>query len=169
MPQDLDVLDTSDLDNEVEDTPMDQVSTHDPDLSDEEGQTSDSEDLSAEDGSQSEPQAQTQPQTNVKPETQTEEQFFLKDGDIVYKTKEDAVRSHQYKNQLIHSLRQQVIQQTGIDPITSKPVRQDAAQRYMDNQPQHLQNRPDPVDEWTKTQITTFWRRPKIRLAQTWR
>ena len=73
---------------------------------------------------------------------------FWKDGEIVYKTREDAINSHKHKNDLMTRMRNQLIAQTGFDPITGKQA----------HAPSVSQQRPvaqpkaealDPVTDWT--------------------
>jgi len=67
-------------------------------------------------------------------------EFFLKAGQTVYKTKEEAERSLAYKDEVVETLRQREIQRTGIDPLTGKAV-QVAPQgpvNYASNQKQYV-------------------------------
>lgn len=47
---------------------------------------------------------------------------FLKAGSSVYKTREEAERSLQYKDEVVERLRNLEIQRTGVDPLTGKAV-----------------------------------------------
>ncbi len=49
---------------------------------------------------------------------------FLKspDGSVVYKTQEEAIRGLSEKDRLISELRQKIVETTGVDPVTNRPV-----------------------------------------------
>ena len=52
----------------------------------------------------------------------TPEDFYLKAGETVYKSKEDAERGIQFKDSVIEQLRQRYIFEHGVDPLTNRPV-----------------------------------------------
>jgi hypothetical protein len=56
-------------------------------------------------------------------QAQQAEEFFLKAGTSVYKSKEAVEKGIQEKDALIEQLRQQYILERGIDPVTRQPVR----------------------------------------------
>lgn len=77
------------------------------------------------------PEVTTQPETQpraAQPQApaQPAPSDFLKseDGKIVYKTSEDAIRGISEKDRLIEQLRQEYVQNLGVDPITKKQVGQ---------------------------------------------
>lgn len=68
------------------------------------------------------PPAQPQPVQPAPVPTPTPEAEFIKAGQTVYKTREDAERGIAHKDDLISKLRQQVQTITGVDPLTGQPV-----------------------------------------------
>jgi len=74
-------------------------------------------------GATSEPiQLEPQAPAPVEPVAPSAEDFYLRAGDSVYKSKEDAERGIQTKDSLIQELRLKEIARTGVDPLTNKPV-----------------------------------------------
>jgi len=60
----------------------------------------------------------------TEPTAPTNPDFFLKspDGSVVYKTQDEALRGLDEKNRLINELRQRIVETTGVDPVTNRPV-----------------------------------------------
>ncbi len=83
-------------------------------------------DLFSGDGNQpASPAAVAQPQAVTPPAPvppATTNDTFLKAGNTVYKTREEAERSLAYKDEVVERLRNLEIQRTGIDPLTGKVV-----------------------------------------------
>jgi len=155
MPNDLDVLDTSDLDNSIGDVSINDLPAA-PDESEGDEGSADAGaaegDVNAEgtegtEGAEGDESESSTEDTNP-PQADTKDEPFLKDGDIVYKTKEDAINSHKHKNDLISRMRNQLIAQTGFDPITGKPAQQSAPVQQRP-QAQPKAEAPDPVSDWT--------------------
>lgn len=74
-------------------------------------------------GTVTDPATPTTPVTpQADPATTVPAEPFLKAGQSIYKSREEAERSLAYKDELIENLRQVEIRRTGIDPITQKPV-----------------------------------------------
>jgi hypothetical protein len=166
MPdQNLDVLDTTDLDNSIEDVSIEGVPT---DQTDPDEGNSDSvaevepEVNSVEEGADGsdEGNQDTPPQAEKK-----EDEPFLKDGEIVYKTKEDAINSHKHKNDLITRMRNQLIAQTGFDPITGKAASAQAPVSQTRPVAQPKADAPDPVVDWTKNPDNYFLEAAKNPVA----
>lgn len=67
---------------------------------------------------------------------------FLKAGQSIYKSREEAERSLAYKDELIENLRQVEIRRTGIDPITQKavPVAPQGPVNYRQNNGKYLED-----------------------------
>jgi len=166
MPdQNLDVLDTTDLDNSIEDVSIEGVPT---DQTDPDEGNSDSvaevepEVNSVEEGADGsdEGNQDTPPQAEKK-----EDEPFLKDGEIVYKTKEDAINSHKHKNDLITRMRNQLIAQTGFDPITGKAASAQAPVSQTRPVAQPKADAPDPVADWTTNPDNYFLEAAKNPVA----
>jgi len=166
MPdQNLDVLDTTDLDNSIEDVSIEGVPT---DQTDPDEGNSDSvaevepEVNSVEEGADGsdEGNQDTPPQAEKK-----EDEPFLKDGEIVYKTKEDAINSHKHKNDLITRMRNQLIAQTGFDPITGKAASAQAPVSQTRPAAQPKADAPDPVADWTTNPDNYFLEAAKNPVA----
>ncbi len=69
--------------------------------------------------------ASTTSQVAEPTQTQVASEPFMKTSSgTVYKTVEDAIKGTEHKDELIRKLREQAIAQTGIDPVTNQPVRQ---------------------------------------------
>jgi len=141
----LDTLDTSDLDNSIEDVPIEGLSvgeeqepTEEAGPVAEEPSEGDVDEPAGEEGTEEKP-----------PQAAKQDEDFLRDGDdIVYKTKEDAINSHRHKNDLISRMRNQLITQTGVDPITGKQAQAPGvSQQRPVAQPKA--DAPDPVADWT--------------------
>lgn len=81
---------------------------------------------------------------------------FLKAGKTVYKSREEAERSLEYKDQVIENLRQIEIRRTGIDPLTQKvvPPTPQGPVNYKQNQAKYLE---DLVDAVTKQDATRYF------------
>jgi len=77
------------------------------------------------------PQPAAQPPVQADPVTQP----FLKAGDTVYDSAEDAIQGLSHKDALIKQLRDAHIQQTGLDPFTGKQVGLPAVQPQQVQQP----------------------------------
>jgi hypothetical protein len=105
----------------------------------------------AESGTPSEP-VQPEPQVTA-PVPPPVEEFFLRAGDSVYKSKEEVERGIQTKDSLIQELRLKEIARTGIDPITNKPVNlgpqqtQPAIPDYTQDQSRYFQDLVQAVDK----------------------
>jgi len=165
MPDNLDVLDTTDLDNSIEDVSIEGVPT---DQTDPDEGNSDSvaevepEVNAADEGAEGsdEGNQDTPPQADKK-----EDEPFLKDGEIVYKTKEDAINSHKHKNDLITRMRNQLIAQTGFDPITGKAASAQAPVSQPKPAAQPKADAPDPVADWTTNPDNYFLEAAKNPVA----
>jgi len=87
-------------------------------------------------------ETQPEPQAPVAPESPAPpvEDFYLRAGDSVYKSKEEAERGIQTKDSLIQELRLKEIARTGVDPLTNKPVNL-GPQQTQPVQPDYTQDR----------------------------
>lgn len=152
QPNELDVLDTTDLDNSIEDVSIEGLPTEQPDTDEgDEGSADSGEgDVNTEgtEGAEGDVEGSDENQDTPPQADKKEDEPFLKDGDIVYKTKEDAINSHKHKNDLITRMRNQLISQTGVDPITGKPAQSGAVQQQKPAA-QPKADAPDPVTDWT--------------------
>jgi hypothetical protein len=167
MPNELDVLDTSELDNSIEDLPIEGAFDGQTDDESEEGSADagtaegavNTEDAEGQEGAEGGVESEGSDNQDTPPQAdKKEDEPFLKDGDIVYKTKEDAINSHKHKNDLISRMRNQLIAQTGFDPITGKPAQ---AQGVAVPQQQRPAAQPkadvhDPVSDWTQNPDNYF-------------
>ena len=165
MPDNLDVLDTTDLDNSIEDVSIEGVPTDqtNPDEGNSDSVAEVEPEVNAVDegaeGSD-EGNQDTPPQADKK-----EDEPFLKDGEIVYKTKEDAINSHKHKNDLITRMRNQLIAQTGFDPITGKAASAQAPVSQPKPAAQPKADAPDPVADWTTNPDNYFLEAAKNPVA----
>lgn len=159
MPNELDVLDTSELDNSIEDLPIEGAFPGQTDDESDEGSADagaaegdvNTEGAVEQEGAEGEGESEGSDNQDTPPQAeQKEAEPFLKDGEIVYKTKEDAINSHKHKNDLITRMRNQLIAQTGFDPITGKPAQQSApVQQQRPTAQPKASEAPDPVTDWT--------------------